>query len=166
MNRSSYNDQSFAPKGWNSNWPIFERGWNMNGKLIGLLLVCGVAVLAAGCMVAVRTQGEVDMHDVGRLNGPVAHADRPHGHDADMFSSPGHSGKIMVKERPPKARSEKPGHRPSKTHIWVPGHWEWNGGWSWSAGFWAVPPRQGAAWVAGEWTASGDGWEFTAGFWR
>ena len=117
-----------------------------------LILVAGVSLMATGCVaqerVVVRTpaaRSVVVVKDAPRSNQQV----------------------IIVKKRPPAPRREVRSHRPSRRHVWVPGHWEWRRSkYVWVRGHWAVPPRAGSVWVAGHWSKHADGWVFAAGFWR
>jgi hypothetical protein len=80
---------------------------------------------------------------------------------------PGPGKVVVVKKRPPKVRREARPHRPSRRHVWIPGHWEWRGNaYVWKSGRWVVPPRAGAVWVPGRWKQSHGGWIFVAGYWR
>ncbi len=84
-----------------------------------------------------------------------------------VVDTPGPGKVVVVKKRPPKPRVEKLPPRPSKLHVWIPGHWEWRGNkFVWKPGRWAVPPRSGAVWVPGHWEQRHGGWVFIPGHWR
>lgn len=57
--------------------------------------------------------------------------------------------------------------RPGPRYVWVPGHYEWlRGRYVWVSGFWAIPPRRGAAWRPGYWAPRGSRYAWTDGYWR
>jgi hypothetical protein len=72
---------------------------------------------------------------------------------------------VIVKERPPAEPLEVVTIPPSRSHVWIPGHWEWQTHWVWVRGKWELPPRTGATWVRGEWVESSGGWEWKEGHW-
>ena len=41
---------------------------------------------------------------------------------------------------PPPVREEVMVPAPSPQHVWIQGHWAWNGRWVWQPGSWVVPP--------------------------
>jgi len=48
--------------------------------------------------------------------------------------------------------------QPSSQHVWIAGHWHWNGGqYGWVAGGWELPPVENAVWVASHWETQGNG---------
>jgi hypothetical protein len=55
---------------------------------------------------------------------------------------------------------------PSPRHMWIPGHWKWEGEWVWMKGHWEVPPRERADWVPGHWAERPRGWVWVEGHWR
>lgn len=73
----------------------------------------------------------------------------------------------VVTSAPPKDKSEKETKRPSRSHYWITGYWEWNGSaWLWRAGQWVMPPNMSATWHPGRWSKEGKGWIWNEGFWE
>ncbi|MBC7975300.1 MAG: YXWGXW repeat-containing protein, partial [Myxococcales bacterium] len=66
------------------------------------------------------------------------------------------------REAPPAPRPEKIGIRAG--HVWVPGHWEWRGVWTWVNGH-LERERAGKRWSEGRWERTGDLWTFRKGAW-
>ncbi len=73
---------------------------------------------------------------------------------------------ITANVEPPPMREEVVVPAPSPQHVWIQGHWAWNGGWVWQPGYWAIPPRPYAQWVPGHWRHQPGGWVWVAGHWR
>ena len=71
-----------------------------------------------------------------------------------------------VAQPPPPAPVETVVIAPSPGYAWIGGEWIWNGGWYWSAGHWACPPRPTAVWVVGRWSHEPRGWHGEHGHWR
>jgi hypothetical protein len=71
-----------------------------------------------------------------------------------------------VKEPPPRPQIELLGKPPGPDVTWLPGHWEWDGDWTWRAGRWIAIPAPNASWVPGRWVRQDDGWVWVEGFWR
>ncbi|HWP93036.1 MAG TPA: hypothetical protein VNN20_12655 [Thermodesulfobacteriota bacterium] len=68
---------------------------------------------------------------------------------------------------PPALRVEEAGPTPSTTHVWIPGHWDWNGyDWVWTAGKWELPPSSSSVWVSGHWKWDGVNWVWVPGHWE
>jgi hypothetical protein len=68
---------------------------------------------------------------------------------------------------PPALRVEEVVPAPSTTHVWIPGHWDWNGhDWVWTAGKWELPPSSSSVWVSGHWEWDGTNWVWVPGYWR
>ena len=77
------------------------------------------------------------------------------------------SGQVMVKERPPRAVSERRPPRPGSDFVWVGGYQRWDGRrYVWMPGKWERPPSRGARWVPPKWDHRGGGWMFVDGRWR
>ena len=60
-------------------------------------------------------------------------------------------------------------NRPSPRHVWVAEEWVWGGGrYVYKPGYWALPPREGGAWVPGHWVKREyrPGFRWVAGHWR
>jgi hypothetical protein len=56
--------------------------------------------------------------------------------------------------------------QPSEVHVWISGHWDWDGSeWAWADGYWEVPPDDGAAWVEPEYEENEGDWIYTPGHW-
>ena len=73
---------------------------------------------------------------------------------------------VVVKTRPPKVRIEVRTTAPSANHVWVSGHWSWNGSsYVWSGGSWTLRPTPRATWVPGHWTSRRAGWVWVPGHW-
>jgi len=73
---------------------------------------------------------------------------------------------VIVRDRPPAARVEVVEARPSAAHIWIAGHWSWEGEWVWTRGHWEVPPREGGVWIPGHWVERPRGWVWVEGHWQ
>jgi hypothetical protein len=74
---------------------------------------------------------------------------------------------VVVTVRPPRARVEHRGARPSHNHVWVGGFNRWDGrAYIWEPGHWVAPPRPRAVWVAPRWVHRHNGWVFIEGHWR
>ena len=57
--------------------------------------------------------------------------------------------------------------QPSPQHVWVGGHWHWNGGqYGWVAGAWTLPPVENAVWIAPHWDSTGNGFTLAEGYWQ
>ncbi len=73
---------------------------------------------------------------------------------------------VQVRIAPPAARVEVRTRAPSPRHVWLAGHWRWDGHkYAWVGGRWALPPRAGVAWQAPRWTQRAGGWAFVPGRW-
>ncbi len=58
--------------------------------------------------------------------------------------------------------------RPSETHIWIDGDWNWNNQthvYVQKAGFWDRP-RQGQSYVTGRWQTTSRGKSWSKGYWK
>ena len=74
---------------------------------------------------------------------------------------------VVVTEAPPAPRVEVIGVPPSPQHVWISGHWAWEGRhYSWVNGYWELRPRQYASYVPGHWERSGRNWVYVEGHWR
>ena len=80
-------------------------------------------------------------------------------------TSAGVSAEVVVREPPPPPREEVIVAAPSPRHVWIPGHWQWNGRWIWIAGHWERPPSRMTTWVPGHWAARGNEWLWVPGHW-
>ncbi len=101
------------------------------------------------------------------VNGSVTTVRRPSGRTTTVVKSPGNSGIVLVKSRPPKLKHENKGKCPSKNHVWIPGYWaHGNGKWHWKKGYWGKRPRPGAVYVPVRWVMQGNGWRIEGGYWQ
>ena len=74
---------------------------------------------------------------------------------------------VYVSAAPPPEQYEYAGAAPSDTHVWVSGHWHWNGAaYVWMPGHWMARPSVHAAWVPGHWRRVPRGWAWVPGHWR
>lgn len=73
---------------------------------------------------------------------------------------------LVVRVPPPAVRIEVRGAAPSPDHVWIAGHWAWEGRWVWVSGRWAVPPRGHGRWEPGRWERRRRGWVWIEGRWR
>ncbi|WP_321473092.1 hypothetical protein [uncultured Paludibaculum sp.] len=77
------------------------------------------------------------------------------------------AAEVFVRFGPPPPPREVVVVRPGRHHVWVPGFYSWNrGGYVWTNGYWAVPPRGRAAWVPGRWAPRRGGYVWVGGYWR
>lgn len=75
--------------------------------------------------------------------------------------------RVVVRVRPPAPRVEMRVRCPGPNHVWIDGHWRWNGrSYEWSSGHWVARPAGRAAWVPGHWTRRHGGWLWIEGHWR
>jgi hypothetical protein len=65
------------------------------------------------------------------------------------------------------AGDQMAGPPPSAAHVWMSGHWNFEGGqWKWAAGHWDLPPNRSAVWVPGHWIQGSSGWVWVNGAWN
>jgi hypothetical protein len=76
------------------------------------------------------------------------------------------SGENAITEAPPAPQVEVVGAAPGRDYVWMPGVWQWHGGWVWVSGRWVIAPRLEAVWVPGHWTHRRQGWTWIHGYWR
>ena len=75
--------------------------------------------------------------------------------------------RVYVDVPPPAAISEPVPVLPSPRHLWIPGHYQWDGQtYVWVRGHFALRPRPRAVWVPGSWVADGRRWYWSEGYWR
>lgn len=68
---------------------------------------------------------------------------------------------------PPPPRHEMRPGRPSRAHVWVEGHWRYQGRqYVWVPGYWTVPPHPRAEYVPPHWERRREGQVFIEGYWR
>jgi len=76
---------------------------------------------------------------------------------------------IRVNAPPPPLRHETVLVRPGRSHVWVPGHWDWapNGReYVWVPGAWVRPSHRHARWVGPRWERRGHDTFYIRGHWR
>ncbi len=88
---------------------------------------------------------------------------------AAVVSTPIEAGQaaVLIRIAPPAPRLETRAVAPGPHHVWLGGHWSWNGRTHvWIAGSWKLPPSAHASWVAGRWSRRSKGWIWVPGRWR
>ncbi len=86
---------------------------------------------------------------------------------AAVAPTPAEAGALVVVKAPPSPRIEVRESRPGPDHVWVAGHWRWNGRCHvWSAGTWVRRPSPHSTWVGGHWVKRHGGWTWLPGHWR
>jgi hypothetical protein len=76
---------------------------------------------------------------------------------------------IRVNAPPPPLRREVVVTRPGRSHVWVPGHWDWAPGrneYVWVPGAWERPHHRHAVWVGPRWERRGHDTFYIRGHWR
>lgn len=67
---------------------------------------------------------------------------------------------------PPEAEAEPIPPPPGPQYVWVPGYWYWTGrNYVWHAGYYDVPPQQGAVWVRSGWVQYNNRYRYVPGRW-
>ncbi len=75
--------------------------------------------------------------------------------------------RVYVRVGPPAVRVEVRGVAPSPNHVWISGHYRWDGDeYDWVLGHWEVRPRARAVWVDGHWKKGRHGWHWMPGHWK
>jgi hypothetical protein len=65
------------------------------------------------------------------------------------------------------AHDEPPAPAPTRTAVWTPGSWQWNGrAYVWVAGAWRIPPDPRHTWQRPTWNVSSGRAVFVPGGWR
>ncbi len=72
---------------------------------------------------------------------------------------------VEVAAAPPAVPYEAMPPAPAPGYVWTGGEWVWNGGWYWSAGYWALPPGPDFIWVGGYWGRGPHGYVRYGGHW-
>jgi hypothetical protein len=67
---------------------------------------------------------------------------------------------------PPPLRVETIPPAPSASEYWQPGHWAWNGDWSWISGHYVERPQNMSAWVPGHWDQQASSYTWVDGHWQ
>ena len=74
---------------------------------------------------------------------------------------------VYVVRKPPPLRVEVISVAPSPSHVWIAGHWGWQGGdYQWVPGHWAVRPHACAVWAPDHWKHTRRGYVWIPGHWR
>ena len=72
---------------------------------------------------------------------------------------------VVVKAKPPVERVEVIPVAPSPAHVWIKGHWHWNGvEWIWNPGKYVVA-KAGLKWYPPQYVERGGAFYFVAGHW-
>jgi len=72
---------------------------------------------------------------------------------------------VVVQQAPPPEIVEVQPARPSPGHVWINGHWYWNGvRYQWAGGHWEN--GRGRGWERAHYERRGPGWVFVQGRWR
>ncbi len=73
----------------------------------------------------------------------------------------------FVDRSPPAPRREVRDRAPDRDHVWVAGHWLWQGNdFQWAPGVWVRRESPNRQWVAGRWRHERRGWFWVEGHWR
>jgi hypothetical protein len=76
---------------------------------------------------------------------------------------------VYVTSMPPAPKKEAAAAKPSKTHVWINGSWDWNQTektWTWKKGRWKKPPKKGYMWEEASCEKRSDQvFVFTLGYW-
>ncbi len=71
---------------------------------------------------------------------------------------------VVVAQAPPAPQVEVVPVAPSVDHVWIRGHWHWNGAaWIWRGGHYEL--RRGFAWVPASYVQRGGGVVYIEGHW-
>lgn len=85
--------------------------------------------------------------------------------DATLYRRPSR-GQVVTEPPPPlDAETEEPGQPPENGSVWVSGHWEWEGSWTWKPGRWAKP-RENHVWEPPVCVAMDGTYEYYPGYFR
>lgn len=79
---------------------------------------------------------------------------------------PAPAAPVMTTEAPPPPQVEVVPVAPGPDYYWMPGYWNWNGGWVWIGGNWVIRPWHGAVWVGGGWARHGRRYVWVGGHWH
>jgi hypothetical protein len=78
-------------------------------------------------------------------------------------------GVVYVRSGPPVEVVETAPVQPSPDHVWIRGHYRWDGvanAYAWVPGHWQVHPAGYTRWVPGHWYARNGAWYWVEGHWR
>ena len=71
---------------------------------------------------------------------------------------------VVVTTAPPPAQVEVVPVAPSIDHVWIRGHWHWDGvAWIWRPGHYEI--RRGFNWVPAHYEQRGPNWIYVEGHW-
>ena len=74
---------------------------------------------------------------------------------------------VAVEVAPPALRVEVIPARPSPSHVWIGGHWYWDGRRHvWMAGHYVIAPHGHTVWIAASWDHHGGKYHYVPGHWR
>lgn len=69
-------------------------------------------------------------------------------------------------EAPPRIRRERTPVRPDREHVYIKGHWDWQGDqWVWVSGRWERPSSRSNRWIAARYVRDGRAWRYEPGHW-
>jgi len=72
---------------------------------------------------------------------------------------------VVVRTKPPVERVEVIGVAPSANHVWIKGHWHWNGvEWIWNPGRYEIR-RVGLQWYPAQYVERGGAMYYVSGHW-
>jgi WXXGXW repeat (2 copies) len=76
---------------------------------------------------------------------------------------------VYVRRGPPADVVEVVPAQPSPDHVWIRGHYRWDGvagAYVWVPGHWQLPPQGYHRWVPARWVERDGQWYFVEGHWR
>ena len=119
------------------------------------------ALLLTGCVVAERPPRRVVVAAPPPPPPPPVVVERRPGPDVvvvERRGPPPPPNVIIVRTPPPPPRVDVRPARPSHRHIWVEGHWRYQGGnYVWIPGHWEAPPRAHAVYIQPHWERRSEG---------
>ena len=123
-------------------------------------------LVSAGCAQHRSTHSSSQLASVqsGTANAPLTTPKNSPNSSALPAKIP--SDPSLITNPPPPAQVEVVGAPPGPDYVWIPGHWEWQGTWTWTSGKWATIPAPRAAWIPGHWSRRENGWVWVEGYWR
>jgi hypothetical protein len=85
-------------------------------------------------------------------------------HEEVAVQSPPAPAEVVVQSAPPPEQPEVIPVAPSTEHIWIRGHWHWNGGWVWQPGHYEIR-RVGLRWIPAHYDQRGPAFYYIPGHW-